>query len=183
MHFVPRTRLTAPAVAGQLERGVRRRCALGACTPVARRIVMGSVGSPCHQITSLQFQASILLSCCRPLLFLAVNVSDPAQVRSKYPNLWRFVICIAVLQNATAVFAVYSSSQDVLSDGACLGGIFGTLFNFVILAVVLTGAIVLAAKSLKEKNWHAGFYPLVAVGLSSTTAILIGQHAALRCTV
>jgi hypothetical protein len=104
-------------------------------------------------------------------------------MRSKYPKLWRFVICIAVLQNAAGVFAVYSSSQDVLSDGACLGGILGTLFNFVVLAVVLTSVIFLAAKSLKEKNWHAGLYPLVVMGLSSTTAILIGQHAAFRCTV
>ena len=108
---------------------------------------------------------------------------DPSQPHPKYPNRWPFVLCLVILQNAIAIFAVYSSSRDVLSDGACLGGIFGTLVNLGIFAVALAGAIVLAARSLKEKHWHAGFYPLLVVGLSSTTAILIGQHAALRCTV
>jgi hypothetical protein len=52
-----------------------------------------------------------------------------------------------------------------------------------VLAVILIRAIVLAVGSLNQKKWHAGISPLLVVALSSTTAILIGQHAALRCTV
>jgi uncharacterized membrane protein len=118
-----------------------------------------------------------------PLHLKAVNVSDPSQPRSNWPKHWLFVLCLAILQNAIAIYAVYSSSRDVLSDGACIGGVYGTLVNLLVLAVILIRAIVLAVGSLNQKKWHADISPLLVVGLSSTTAILIGQHAALRCTV
>ena len=49
--------------------------------------------------------------------------------------MWTLAITVAALQLSAAVFAVYSSNRDILSDGACIGGIFGTLANVLIVAV------------------------------------------------
>lgn len=100
-----------------------------------------------------------------------------------WPKRWIVVFLLALLQNAIAAFALYSSSQDVLSDGACLGGIFGTLANLTIICVVVAWAIILAVKSRNEMQWHTSLKPLLAVALSSTTAVFIGLDAALSCTV
>lgn len=94
-----------------------------------------------------------------------------------------FVLGVAFLQNAIAVFAVYSSGRDILSDGACIGGVFGTLANLAILGVVLMWSIVLVAKSFRDTHWHPDLKPLLVALLSSTTAISIGLTAGLRCTV
>jgi hypothetical protein len=110
-------------------------------------------------------------------------VSEPSPATIKRIKRWLFPICLATSQNAVAVFAVYASSRDILSDGACIGGVFGTLVNLAIFAVVLVWGIILVVKSLKKRNWHTSLKPLFVVGLSSAIAILIGQHAALRCTV
>jgi drug/metabolite transporter (DMT)-like permease len=90
---------------------------------------------------------------------------------------------VAALQLTVAVFAVYSSSQDVLSDGACIGGIFGTLANLLMLSVSVVAAMILGVRSRRhEKARHAlGSWLILAA--SSSGAILIGQYAALRCTV
>jgi hypothetical protein len=78
---------------------------------------------------------------------------------------------------------VNSSSQDVLSDGACIGGIFGTLANLLMLSVSVVAALILGVRSRRhEKARHAlGSWLILAA--SSSGAILIGQYAALRCTV
>ena len=96
---------------------------------------------------------------------------------------WVPALSLAALQIGVAVFAVYSSRQDILSDGACLGGIFGTLVNLAILAVVLIWALVVAVRSFRAASWHTSLKPLAAVVLSSTLAIFIGMEAGLRCTV
>lgn len=96
---------------------------------------------------------------------------------------WFAAVCVAAIQNGIAVFAVYSSSQDRLSDGACLGGYFGTLANLAILAVVVIWSIILGVRSFSQPKWHGGLKPLGAVALSSAAAIIIGMSAALSCTV
>ncbi len=96
---------------------------------------------------------------------------------------WGLALFLAAAQNAVAVFAVYSSGQDRLSDGACIGGVFGSLANMFILAVVMIWAIVLAVKSRKRATWHDGLKPLGFVVVSSILAIFIGLNAALGCTV
>jgi predicted Co/Zn/Cd cation transporter (cation efflux family) len=85
---------------------------------------------------------------------------------------------VAALQLTIAVFAVYSSSQDVLSDGACIGGIFGTLANLLMLSVSVVVALILGVRSRRhEKARHAlGSWLILAA--SSSVAILIGQYAA-----
>ncbi len=110
-------------------------------------------------------------------------MSRTASRASKWPKRWILALLLALVQNAIAAFAVYSSSQDVLSDGACLGGIFGTLANLAIIFVVVLWAIILAVKSRNEAQWHTGLKPLVAAALSSTTAVFIGLNAGLSCTV
>jgi hypothetical protein len=96
---------------------------------------------------------------------------------------WVVALVVASLQLFVAVFAAYSSNQDILSDGACIGGIFGTLANLVILFVVAVWLIFLVIKSFKATIFHSGLKPLFVLVLSSTFAIFIGQYAALRCTV
>lgn len=90
---------------------------------------------------------------------------------------------MAASQIGISIFATYSSSQDRLSDGACIGGIFGSLGNLAILALVIVWAIVLAVKSFKDTEWHDGLKPLGTVAISSVIAIFIGLIAALGCTV
>ncbi|NNU80071.1 hypothetical protein HMH01_06435 [Halovulum dunhuangense] len=102
---------------------------------------------------------------------------------TEWPMRWIVALGVGALQNAIAVFAVYSSGQDVLSDGACIGGVFGTMANSAIIAVVLVWAMILAVKSFRETDWHPYLRPLLAVALSSATAIFIGLEAALHCTV
>ena len=99
------------------------------------------------------------------------------------PTGWYLALGVAALQNAIAVFAVYSSSKDILSDGACIGGVFGSLVNLAVLVVVLVWSLVLAVKSRKESRWHSALKPLLVVALSSVIAIVIGMNAGLRCTV
>jgi len=96
---------------------------------------------------------------------------------------WCLALSLAAAQISVAIFAVFSSSQNRLSDGACIGGIFGSLANLFVLAVVLIWAITLAVKSRKMATWHDGLKPLGVVALSSTMAIFIGLNAALHCTV
>lgn len=57
-------------------------------------------------------------------------MKDETTKITKWPKLWIVVTVIATLQNTIALFAVFSSSQDVLSDGACIGGVYGTLAIF-----------------------------------------------------
>lgn len=64
---------------------------------------------------------------------------------------WSVSCALAALQLSVALAALLASRRDILSDMACIGGLFGTLANIVV--------------------------------RSSGTAILIGQYAALRCTV
>lgn len=92
-------------------------------------------------------------------------------------------LSIAAFQNGVAIYAVYSSGQDRLSDGACLGGGLGTLANLIILAVVVIWSIVLAVKSYKKTVWHPGLKPLAIVAFSSVIAIVVGMNAVLGCTV
>lgn len=96
---------------------------------------------------------------------------------------WFIVLSVAISQIGLAMFAVYSSSQDRLSDGACIGGIFGSLGNLGILAVIAVWAIILTVKSFKASEWHDGLKPLGTVALSSVVAIAISLNAALGCTV
>ena len=96
---------------------------------------------------------------------------------------WVFAVFVAAMQNGIALFAVYSSGQNRLSDGACIGGGFGTLASLVILGVVILWGIVLAARSFRGTNWHAALKPLGFVALSSAIAIIIGLNAVLSCTV
>ncbi len=96
---------------------------------------------------------------------------------------WVVALFVAAAQNGVAIFAVISSSEDRLSDAACLGGAFGTLGSLAILGVVVIWAVILAVKSFKTAKWHDGLKPLGAVALSSTTAIFIGLNAVLGCTV
>ena len=105
------------------------------------------------------------------------------QTFSDVQRCWFLAIFIAALQNSLAIFAVYSSNQDVLSDGACIGGVYGTLASMAILAVVVVWLFILAVKHFKKPIWDRRVWPLVTVALTSTTAVLIGQHAMLRCTV
>ena len=97
--------------------------------------------------------------------------------------MWTSVYLISALQLGIAIFAVYSSNRNILSDGACIGGIFGTLANFVILAAALVVIVFLGVKSLMESRMLPALEPLLVLAFSSTAAIAIGQYAALRCTV
>jgi predicted Co/Zn/Cd cation transporter (cation efflux family) len=91
---------------------------------------------------------------------------------------------VAALQLTVAVFAVYSSNQDILSDGACIGGIFGTLANLLILSVSVVVALILGVRSRRtRKGASMRWGPWLILASSSSVAILIGQYAALRCTV
>jgi uncharacterized membrane-anchored protein len=96
---------------------------------------------------------------------------------------WVIAVFVAALQIGLAIFAVYSSHQDRLSDGACIVGGFGTLANLAILAVVSIWAIVLAVKSFRRAALHDRLKPLGIVVVSSATAVLIGMNAMLGCTV
>jgi hypothetical protein len=96
---------------------------------------------------------------------------------------WAVAFCISVSQIAIAVFAVYSSKQNILSDGACLGGVFGTLANFLILAVAAVASLILVFISLKVRALHPWLKPSVFLCLSSVLAIWVASYAALRCAV
>lgn len=102
---------------------------------------------------------------------------------AKQKNVWILVLGFATVQVSIALLAVQSSNENILSDMACYGGIFGTLVNLVILSVVLIGSLILAIKSFVQKTWNSGLKPLSFLVLSSTVAIFIGQYAMLRCTV
>ena len=98
-------------------------------------------------------------------------------------QLWFVALFVAGVQVSIAVVAIYSSIQNNLSDGACIGGIFGTLVNMVILVLATPAALVLAFRSRGRKELHPWVAPLLLVTLSSVVAILIGLQAGLRCTV
>lgn len=102
---------------------------------------------------------------------------------AKQEKKWIVAFSISVVQVSIAVFAVYSSNQDILSDGACLGGIFGTLANFLILAVAAVASLILVFISLKVRALHPWLKPSVFLCLSSVLAIWVASYAALRCTV
>jgi uncharacterized membrane protein len=112
------------------------------------------------------------------------ELSESSRISTKGQKRWFFVLALTILQNAVAAFAVYSSSRDVLSDGACIGGVFGTLANMAIFIIVLVWSVTLAMKSLRKSDRQtSSLNCLFVVGVSSALAILIGQYAALRCTV
>ena len=104
-------------------------------------------------------------------------------MRAKLSERWIVVYLISTVQIAVAVFAVYSSNRDILSDGACIGGIFGTLANFVILLIAAIVASLLALRSWNVGSRHLWLMPMVFLFLSSGIAIPIGSFAAMRCTV
>lgn len=93
------------------------------------------------------------------------------------------VFIVAALQLSVAIFAVTSSNRDVLSDGACIGGVYGTLANILILSVTVVALLVLSAKPFAGSRLRRGVKPLLILASSSSVAILIGQYAAFRCTV
>jgi predicted Co/Zn/Cd cation transporter (cation efflux family) len=82
-----------------------------------------------------------------------------------------------------AVFAVYSSKQSILSGGACIGGIFGTLANVFMVAVAAVVVLILGIRSRRSEKARRALKPWLLLVSSSSLAILIGQYAALRCTV
>lgn len=98
-------------------------------------------------------------------------------------QIWFVVLCIAAVQILVALFAVYSSSRDILSDGACIGGIFGSLVNLVILAIAGVILLVLGVKSWRSKAAHPALSPVFLLAASSALSILVGLQAGLRCTV
>ena len=98
-------------------------------------------------------------------------------------QLWFTASCVAAVQLGVAGFAVYSSSQDILSDGACIGGIFGSLANMGLLVLTAVTALILAVRSRHEEKLHRWVSPLLLVTASSGLAILIGMQAGLSCTV
>jgi uncharacterized membrane protein len=97
--------------------------------------------------------------------------------------IWTLVTVLAVVQLSVAVFAVYSSGQNILSHGACIGGIFGTLANVIILSVVSIMLLVLGFLSLRAKAAHPWLSPIFILAASSGLSIMIGVQAGLRCTV
>jgi uncharacterized membrane-anchored protein len=96
---------------------------------------------------------------------------------------WIFVIGLATVQLFVACFAVYSSNQNILSTGACIGGIFGTLANLAILLIAIIWAFIVLVRSFKSSAWHPNLAPISFVICAGVIAIAIGQYAALRCTV
>jgi hypothetical protein len=96
---------------------------------------------------------------------------------------WFLGLLVAALQNAVAVYAVYSSYRDPLSDGACIGGVYGTLTNIAILVLLVTWLLMLAVKNFRSSVWDKRVWPLATVAISCGLAIMIGQNAMLRCTV
>ena len=98
-------------------------------------------------------------------------------------TVWRLIALLAVTQLSISIFASYSSSQDILSDGACLGGIFGSLANLVLLALSTLFLVVFGLRSLLQKVQHWCVAPSLALLLSSAVAFLFSSGAALRCTV
>ena len=110
-------------------------------------------------------------------------MTDDANRVTKWPKRWIIALSVASLQILIAVFAVYSSTRDVLSDGACIGGIFGTLGNFAVLAVAVVWLIALTVRSFRQTVSHPERVPLIVVVVSSAIAIVIGLNAAMHCTV
>lgn len=98
-------------------------------------------------------------------------------------TVWQLVTILAVTQLSISIFAAYSSSLDILSDGACLGGIFGSLANIALLAISILLFVVFGLKSLIHKSQRWAVAPFLTLALSSTLALAISSGAALRCTV
>lgn len=93
------------------------------------------------------------------------------------------VIALSAAQLAVAIFAVYASSQNPISAGACIAGIAGTMFSFVLLAGAGLWIMVLLAMSYSEKAWRIEV-KLAGILMGVTAlAMLIGSRAALLCTV
>jgi predicted Co/Zn/Cd cation transporter (cation efflux family) len=97
--------------------------------------------------------------------------------------MWTLAVTVAALQLSVAIFAVYSSRQSILSDGACIGGIFGTLANVFMVAVAAVVVLILGIRSRRSEKARRALKPWLLLVSSSSLAILIGQYAALRCTV
>ena len=96
---------------------------------------------------------------------------------------WFVVWVIAATQIFIAVFAVYSSNRDILSDGACLGGIFGTFGNAVLLAGLVLWSLGLCIRHAGKGDIANRLAPFLLLILTSGIAIAIGSQAGLRCTV
>jgi len=92
-------------------------------------------------------------------------------------------LIISSVQLTVAVAAVTASANNPISDLACLGGVFGTLVNVIILAITLPWALILAFKSWKKNPKPPGLTYLSMVCGTSLLAIWIGSGGALRCTV
>lgn len=101
----------------------------------------------------------------------------------EHRQIWFVVLCVAGVQLSIAIMAVYASSQNSLSDGACIGGIFGSLANFVVLTVVGIVLMVLGFKSWRAKAAHPVLSPMFVLAASSALSIVIGLPAGLGCTV
>lgn len=104
-------------------------------------------------------------------------------MQSEHNKRWIAVFVIAGIQVAVAVFATHSSNTDVLSDGACIGGVFGSLANLIVLFIAVIASLILSLISWKAQAWHPWCKPAMSLCLSSGFAIWIGAYAALRCTV
>ncbi|SUZ33158.1 hypothetical protein ROE7235_02926 [Roseibaca ekhonensis] len=96
---------------------------------------------------------------------------------------WRVALGISTLQIAVGVYVMVSSSRDIISDGACMGGLFGAVANLWIGGLATLVALVLAVKTFNAVQWHPFLGPLLVVIASSVIAVFLGTIAALRCTV
>ncbi|PWJ19305.1 hypothetical protein [Jannaschia seohaensis] len=99
------------------------------------------------------------------------------------PKVWGPAIAVAAAQIFLAIFAVFSSSRDILSDGACVGGLVGSLGTLALLAPILVALLVLAWKSRKAGRLHYGVKPLLLLVGSSAIAFPLSMSALLHCTV
>lgn len=104
-------------------------------------------------------------------------------LKTQHSKRWTFALCLAVLQVSVAIFAIWSSSRDILSDGACIGGIFGTLANLGVLSLATVAALINAVHSLKTHSWRPWLSQSVFLCATSLIAIAIGLYAGLRCSV
>lgn len=91
------------------------------------------------------------------------------------------VIALSAAQLAVAIFAVYASSQNPISAGACIAGIAGTMFSVVVLAAAGLWMMVPLAISYSERAWCIEV-KLAGVLMGVTAlAMLIGSRSALQC--
>ncbi len=95
----------------------------------------------------------------------------------------RLAIAIATMQIIVAVAVLNVSYQNPISDLACLGGIFGSLVNIVILVALGLWSLYLGYRSYRAKALHPVLRYVPVVAVSSFLAIYVSAEAALLCTV